>query len=513
MTIEIISGEDAWSKERLANPYRSWPTRKNSPYRLYPIPTPTTQATFKIQPDDKIYCIGSCFARELSEALHRLNYNVLSVFRDLPPSPLRKRPDADMFNKYTVASIYNELSWTLNPDTPYQHDNVLIETANHLFQDHQLAGHHYADTLEAAQIFREAMNAAFAKIKEADVVVLTLGLSEVWFDKQTQLYLNVRATAELTALYPNRFEVHIFDYEETLFYLNAIYTLLKNHLKPSFRLLITASPVPLGATFRQQDVLLANMYSKSVLRVGVEKFVSDKDNVNYFPSYEFVSLSNPELVWHEEDFRHVNHTFVDYIMGNVMAQFTDTLPSIDEKNQFLKATSLYYGGFLKEAKTLLTPLLKSSVLPKSEVLLLWSAIQLNLEGQSKSWLLRMITHFKTNRHLKLTDYIKKLADDYRRLSQLSFAGYLESWDGEYLTGWACNLKRDTPIQLKIVSGQQVIEVFLANNPRADVANVYGKKHLLCGFRIPLAQTQIEQTLVRVVFADTDYDLQGSPLSL
>lgn len=111
MAIEIISGEEAWSKAQQENKQKLWPSRKIMPERLYPIATPVTQATFKIHPDEKVFCIGSCFAREISEALHRLNYNVLSIFRDLPKSSHRDFSNDEMFNKYNVAAIYNELAW------------------------------------------------------------------------------------------------------------------------------------------------------------------------------------------------------------------------------------------------------------------------------------------------------------------------------------------------------------------------------------------------------------------
>ncbi len=149
MAIEIISGEEAWAKIWPQNEQKFWPSLKEAE-RLHPIATPTTRATFKIHPEEKIFCIGSCFARELNFALDRIGYNALSIFRDLPRSTNRKHSDANMCNKYNVASIYNELSWALNPNTPYEHDRVLIETNNNRFEDYQLTGASYRDSAASA---------------------------------------------------------------------------------------------------------------------------------------------------------------------------------------------------------------------------------------------------------------------------------------------------------------------------------------------------------------------------
>jgi hypothetical protein len=68
--------------------------------------------------------------------------------------------------------------------------------------------------------------------------------------------------------------------------------------------ILTVSPVPLAATFTGRDVLVANMYSKSVLRAVAEEIRARFDFVDYFPSYESVMLSPRATTW-EEDGVHV----------------------------------------------------------------------------------------------------------------------------------------------------------------------------------------------------------------
>lgn len=66
---------------------------------------------------------------------------------------------------------------------------------------------------------------------------------------------------------------------------------------PHARIVLTVSPVPLSRTFTGQDVAVANCYSKSVLRAAAEAVVQQYDFVDYFPSYESVTLSDPRLAW------------------------------------------------------------------------------------------------------------------------------------------------------------------------------------------------------------------------
>ncbi len=511
MAIEIISGEQA--RESLqSNPSARWPSRQVGD-RLYPLATPIAAPRFTIQPEDRVFCIGSCFAREIGEALTRLDFNVLSLFDDLPKSVYRKRRDVTMFNKYNVASIYNELYWAFHPET-YCHDQVLIETSSGQLQDYQLTGAGYTDESVAVKRFREVFNQAFQQIKQADLVVLTLGLSEVWFDKQTGLYLNMAVSKALLKRYPDRFQLHVFDYEQTLSFLDDIYRLLDANLKPNFRVLITVSPIPLNATFRQQDVLLANAYSKAVLRSAVERFVSDKSNVNYFPSYEFVTLSNPTLVWREDDYRHVDRSFIDYIMSNVMMQFMTSTPELVEANALAKARSLYQCNFLAEATAVLAPLIQAKdIKPSRELRILWAAIRLRVHGKYKTLLLDGLIHLRKRAENTPLQLFFELINRFRKLSASTYVGYAEHWDGEYLTGWACCLRKIESIKVKVIVNKRVIMTVKADLPRDDVAAIRGSDHLRCGFRIPLSKEKVANHAVKIVFADNGLELGNSPLRL
>jgi len=379
MSIEEIDGLQAWAN-LVANKEGKWPTRLK-PDRLYPIAAPKSKPKFRISRSDRVFCIGSCFAREIEQALRRLQFDVLSIIRGLPQSDKRKGADAGMFNKYTVASIVNEVRWALSPTDEYSADRILIPNPDGLYEDYQLSGPNYPDELAAAKEFREAFNRSFALLKEADVLIVTLGLSEAWFDTETGLFLNIAPSRALVKKFPERFRLHVLDYEETLTKLEELYGLLKGRGKSGLKILMTVSPVPLLATFREQDVLVANAYSKAVLRAAVEKFQQGKEDVGYFPSYEFVTLSNPSTVWAEEDFRHVDRFFVEHIMGAVLEDYVEVTEEQRQSAALARAASLYRGKFFQEAVSVLKPLVDDAaavVVPK--IFLRWGMANRQLKN-------------------------------------------------------------------------------------------------------------------------------------
>ena len=53
--------------------------------------------------------------------------------------------------------------------------------------------------------------------------------------------------------------------------------------------------------------------------------MADKADVDYFPSYETVTLSNPDVSWSRGDYRHVSPNVVARIMSNVLVSYTPDL--------------------------------------------------------------------------------------------------------------------------------------------------------------------------------------------
>jgi hypothetical protein len=142
-------------------------------------------------------------------------------------------------------------------------------------------------------------------LEQSDVLVLTLGLSEVWYDRLSGEPLWRALTRRHYD--PERHVFRIESMADTRRALEKIEEIRERHL-PALKIVYTVSPVRLRATFRPVSALSANSASKAILRAALDEFLrGHPDKLNrslfYFPSYEIVQdfFRDP----FEEDNRHV----------------------------------------------------------------------------------------------------------------------------------------------------------------------------------------------------------------
>jgi hypothetical protein len=216
-------------------------------------------------------------------------------------------------NKYSTFSIYNELRWALDPAEEFPRES-LVDIGNGVFYDPhtnpalQLAG------VEETIRRREIIEAVTRRVAQCRVVIVTLGLVEVWRDKIANVFINTAPIPPALHRHSDRYEFHITNFTENLSNLEHIHTLLSRFGHPDVQVVVTVSPVPLEATFSSEDVVIANTYSKSILRAAAQEWAATHKNVHYFPSYEIVQNSERKVTW-EEDLRHVKGEVVYHIMN------------------------------------------------------------------------------------------------------------------------------------------------------------------------------------------------------
>jgi hypothetical protein len=81
----------------------------------------------------------------------------------------------------------------------------------------------------------------------------------------------------------------------------------------------------MNASFLGEDIVAANLYSKSTLRVAAQNFADTFPDVEYFPSYEMVMLSRRESAF-KEDWIHATDPVVDHVMSLFFSTHLDSLP-------------------------------------------------------------------------------------------------------------------------------------------------------------------------------------------
>lgn len=314
----MISARQALADTR-ANPHSRWTegNRSAAARMKSRLIVPRGKQSFSLSPQDSFFAIGSCFARNIEERLEDAGAQVTSrniKVRDLGSRSMR---EGGIFNKYTPVSILQELKWAANVSA-YPAEALIMTGEKGIAHDPYLpfrAGNGPVDALLAR---RKEVNAYFAQAFAADVVILTLGLTEIWTDLETGLTLNQAPPPRMLSANAERFAFARLGVEECESALTETIALLRSHGKPGQKIVLTISPVPMSRTFTTDDIIIANTTSKATLRVAALRVADRTDGVDYFPSYEAVLHSDQTLAW-QADRLHVS----DLMVGHIIRTFLD----------------------------------------------------------------------------------------------------------------------------------------------------------------------------------------------
>lgn len=332
-----ITAEEA--KRNFVSPYSRWHQKDPVPPQLNgtlacqrlreALFTPAISPGFKMQREDKIFAIGSCFARGVESALIAQKMDVLSRTAEFDSFPaLNNELKLGFTNKYNTFAMWNELRWALEPDAKFPGES-LVDIGDGIFYDPHTNPALEHVGFEETMRRRDIIGAVNRRISQCRVVIITLGLVEVWRDKITDICIN-HLIPEMVRRYPDRYELHVTNCAENLLNLERIHALLSQFGHPDVEIVVTVSPVPLMTTFSPEDVVVANTYSKSLLRAVAQEWAARHKNVHYFPSYEIVQNSDRTLTW-EEDLRHVKGEVVSHIMNLFLRNYFAGFPVTSSK--------------------------------------------------------------------------------------------------------------------------------------------------------------------------------------
>jgi hypothetical protein len=284
---------------------------------------PDVEAEIRLIAGERIFTIGSCFARNVE--------GFLAPHFRIPSRVTRSEVPADiaaidpsltandvLWHRYNVFSIRNSLEWGLCPNHPAA-DGRLIDLGDGRSVD-PYAGCRAVLAAADAERVGAWIDATMAEVSSCRVVIITLGLSEVWEDMDTGLVMNSAPLTELWEAFPGRFRFRVATCEETVLELEHLHALLSEHCPAGLQIVVTVSPIPLTATFRELDIVVANAASKSILRAAVDHWTREHDDVHYFPSYEIILNSSAAATW-MEDYRHCKPETIGRAMDVFLTRF------------------------------------------------------------------------------------------------------------------------------------------------------------------------------------------------
>jgi hypothetical protein len=244
--------------------------------------------------DTRVIGVGSCFARYFVLWLAERGFN--------------RAVDSSPYNALVRYSAAFESPAVVAQQFRWAFDEFDMKNALWIGKDREV----FEPNEERKRLVRETL-------QKTDVLILTLGLSEVWYDKQTGEPLWRALTRRYYDASRHAFRVETM--ADTKRYLEKIEDIRRRHL-PQMKIIYTVSPIRLTATFRPVSAITANSASKAILRGALDEFLRDhQDQVGkdlfYFPSYEIVHdyFRDP----FEEDNRHVT----GYVAGHVVRTFAE----------------------------------------------------------------------------------------------------------------------------------------------------------------------------------------------
>jgi hypothetical protein len=319
-----ISGEDAF-RLTASNKASKWRGRGSSKIED-DIFLPSINPTFAFSKDSSVFTIGSCFARHIELALKQRGFHVPAFEQSFPREELwaGTAMPSGFLNKYTPHSMLNEVEFAFGTSTG---EEFLVEVEGG-YLDMQCHTNQPVSLDRAVERRVEIRHLYKDAILKSELVIITLGLIETWWDSENSVYLNETPSRDLLKRYPGRFEFEVMSATNTIDCVNKLITLMQEHGPSLQKMMISVSPVPLQRTFTDQDVVVANTYSKSILRVAAQEALTKFGNIDYYPSMESVLNSNKELSW-EDDLVHPTQEIVG---ANVARMCSDYLLLNDDRN-------------------------------------------------------------------------------------------------------------------------------------------------------------------------------------
>ena len=246
--------------------------------------------------EDRILMLGSCFADEMGEQMHRRGLHVTS------------NPFGTLYNPLSIAQAINLQIFESSNLPMINHDGLWHSMAHH-------GAFSRPNKEDAEQAVRGSIEAMQNALAEATVVIVTFGSAWV-YEMEGQIVANCHKMPE------SRFTRRRLSVDEIV---EAWRPIVDRY--PDKRWLFTVSPIR-----HIRDGLHENQLSKATLLMAVEQLASlegRSGGVSYFPSYEIVLDELRDYRFYADDLVHPSSLAVNYIWE----RFTEVFCTPQTRNQ------------------------------------------------------------------------------------------------------------------------------------------------------------------------------------
>jgi len=246
--------------------------------------------------EDRILMLGSCFADEMGEQMHRRGLHVTS------------NPFGTLYNPLSIAQAINLQIFESSNLPMINHDGLWHSMAHH-------GAFSRPNKEDAEQAVRGSIEAMQNALAEATVVIVTFGSAWV-YEMEGRIVANCHKMPE------SRFTRRRLSVDEIV---EAWRPIVDRY--PDKHWLFTVSPIR-----HIRDGLHENQLSKATLLMAVEQLASlwgRSGGVSYFPSYEIVLDELRDYRFYADDLVHPSALAVNYIWE----RFTEVFCTPQTRNQ------------------------------------------------------------------------------------------------------------------------------------------------------------------------------------
>lgn len=266
----------------------------------------------KIEIEDKIFSIGSCFASEMSDLLHQGQLQTVN------------NPFGTLFNPFSI----NNAIQRLHDSHFYEEEDLITFNDEFISLDHhtKFDTRYIHQTLDKINGHLEEGNLF---LQDTNWVIITYGTSFIYeFQPKNKLVANCHKIPQ------KFFNKRLLTHQEITDSIYQTIFSLKDICKENVQILFTVSPVR-----HTKDGMMENQLSKSKLISAVHEAISGIENCHYLPVYEILMDDLRDYRFYKEDMIHPNSQAVQYIFDKFGAAYfaEDTKEFIKENFKIHKA--------------------------------------------------------------------------------------------------------------------------------------------------------------------------------
>jgi len=239
----------------------------------------------KIEHNETIFTIGSCFAENVGNYFLKYKFNsLINPFGVL----------------YNTASIKNSFELITLKKVFTKDDLIFDQGEWHSFFHHSDFSNHSAATVLENINHNSKLVSDF--IKKVDWVIISLGTSFVYRHIEKNIIVS-----NCHKIPSKEFSKEFLTVEENTNNINVLINLIRNE-SPKAKIILTVSPIR-----HWKDGAHQNQLSKSSLHLACNNIINSFENVFYFPSYEIVIDELRDYRFYNIDMLHPNDQAIEYI--------------------------------------------------------------------------------------------------------------------------------------------------------------------------------------------------------